>query len=71
VRIDAVLIEEVDAIGPEGFREPSTARAMCSGPLLSPRTRRLLGSMSKPNVVAMTTRSRTDASASPTNSSLV
>ena len=50
-------------------REPSTARRMWSGRLL-----RAVGrpsSTPKPNLVAMTTLSRTGASASPTHSSLV
>ncbi|KAG1317983.1 hypothetical protein G6F63_015422 [Rhizopus arrhizus] len=51
------------------LREPSTAQRMCSGRLL--RICCLLSSPKvKPNLVAITTWSRTGASASPTTSSL-
>jgi hypothetical protein len=44
----------------------SVARLTCSGRLLSPRRSPVVGSTSKPNLVAITTALRTDASASPT-----
>jgi len=56
------------------FRRLSDASAtflMCSGRLLSPRCAPVSASMSKPNFVAMTTRSRNGASASPTTVSFV
>ena len=69
IRIDAVLVEQVDDVGPQALERPSTARWMCSGRLFevcclpsSPNV--------KPNLVAITTWSRTGASASPTSSSL-
>jgi hypothetical protein len=54
---------------PSRRSDPSTARRMCSGRLDSPIWRPC-SSNAKPNLVAMTTRSRTGASASPTSSSL-
>jgi hypothetical protein len=44
---------------------------MCSGRLFTPRCLPVAGSMSKPNLVAITTRSRKGARASPTSSSLM
>ncbi len=71
VRIDAVLVKKVDGLDAEALIEPSTAWRMRSGLLLTPRFSRVLGSMSKPNLVAITTWSRIGRSASPTTSSLV
>jgi hypothetical protein len=51
--------------------EASTALRMWSGRLLRARRAGFCGSISNPNLVAITTRSRTGASASPTSSSLV
>ena len=51
---------------------PSTARRICSGRLLTPpRWTPVSGSMSQPNLLAITTSPRKGASASPTTSSLV
>ena len=51
------------------FRDASTASRMCSGRLLSAVEYPV--PMLKPNLVAITTCSRTGASASPTTSSFV
>ena len=68
VRVDPVLVEQVDRVDPEPLERPSTVARMLSGWLLwaaSP------AASTSPNFVAITTWSRTGASASPTSSSLV
>ena len=70
--IDAVLVEEIDRIGPETLQRclshvlDVSRTAAQAGPRRPP-----FGSGMKPNLVAMTTWSRTGASASPTSSSFV
>jgi hypothetical protein len=75
VRIDAVLIEQVDGVGPSRLSEPSADLLDVLGPAVQaglPPARWLeVGIESKPNLVAITTWSRNGASASPTSSSLV
>ena len=70
VGVDAVLVEQVDAVGaqpPQRLLDgcAGSCRAGCRGPRACPVE------SSKPNLVAMTTWSRTGSSASPTSSSLV
>ena len=65
--IDAVLIVEIDAIGPRRFSESSTTRRMRSGRLSNP----FVPSILKPNFVAMATVSRTGARASANSSWLI
>ncbi|MFI8836270.1 hypothetical protein ACIGPN_35620 [Streptomyces afghaniensis] len=67
VRGEVVLLEPRDA-GADVALEASATRSICSGRLPSPTG--VPSSMRQLNLVAMTTRSRTGASASPTSSSL-
>ena len=56
VRVDPVLVEEVDAIGPEPLRAtPSATCRMCAGPAVEARSAGRRASKSKPNLVAITT----------------
>jgi hypothetical protein len=57
-----VLVEQVDVVLPRRRSDPSTAARTCLGRLDRPACRPLL-SNAKPNLVAMTTWSRTGASA--------
>jgi hypothetical protein len=66
VRVDPVLVKQVDAVGPQSCSIWSTTSRMWSGRLFSRR-----GSNSKPNFVASTTSSRIGSSASPTRVSFV
>ena len=73
LRVDAVLVEQVDGVDPEPLERRfgdlrGCARAGCPGRaiVVSPA-----GSGANPNLVAITTRSGTGASASPTSSSFV
>ena len=68
VGINAVLVKQVDVVAAQpAQRAPSSASRMCSGRLSSLRS---LPSREKPNLVAMTTWSRSGWSASATTSSL-
>ena len=70
--IDAVLVEQVDAVDPEPLQRCLGTRLDVLGPAV--QTRRCSpcrDRCSKPNLVAITTWSRTGASASPTSSSFV
>ena len=59
VRVDAMLIEQVDAVGSQPLEGRLGHRLICSGRLLVPPRRAPVSrSMSKPNLVAMTTWSR-------------
>ena len=69
-RVDAVLVEQVDRVGPEPLQRRVDAaldrlRAAVEPAAVRPSSR------SKPNFVAITTWSRTGSSASPTSSSFV
>ena len=58
VRVDAMLIEQVDHIGPQSPEEASTTCLMCSGRLFRVREGSgvvTFGSRSQPNLVAMAT----------------
>ena len=70
VRVDAVLVEQVDRVDPEPLQRGLDAALDRLGAAVEPG-RSVLSSMSKPNFVAITTWSRTGSSASPTSSSLV
>ena len=64
--VDAVLVVEIDAVGPEALQRFLDDPPMRSGRLSNP----FVPSILKPNLVAMATLSRTGARASPTRSSL-
>ena len=68
VRIDAMLVEQIDAVGAETLERCLDDLAICSGRLFRPP---VPPSMSKPNFVAIRTLLRIGSSASPTRSSLV
>ena len=68
LRVDAVLVEEVDDVHTEPRSEASTTRLICSGRLSSPTG--APSSIRQPNFVAIRTWERSGASASPTSSSL-
>ena len=70
VRIDAVLVEEVDRFGPQPLERRLDAAPDRLRPAVEP-ARVSPVSSSKPNFVAITTWSRTGSSASPTSSSFV
>ena len=69
LRVDAVLVQQVDPVGAEPPQRAVHGVADVVGWLDSP-VWRPSASKAKPNLVAMTTWSRTGASASPTSSSL-
>ena len=71
VGVDAVLVEQVDGLDAEPLQRAFDRLADALGPAVDAAVCAGLGSMSKPNLVAITTSSRNGASASPTNSSLV
>ena len=72
VRIDAVLIEQVDGIDPESLERALATCLMCSGRLSRPtQPGAPSGRSLNPNLVAITNCSRTGARASPTSSSFV
>ena len=67
VGVDPVLVQQVDMSVRRRFSEPSTAVRICCQLLsIAPPPW-----MSRPNLVAMTTRSRMGSSASPTTSSFL
>ena len=70
VRIDPVLIEQVDAVGLEPLERRFRDFLDVLGAAVQARLL-AVASMLNPNLVAITTRSRTGASASPTSSSFV
>jgi hypothetical protein len=71
VRIDAVLVEQIDSVGLEAFEgsfgDFFDVRRLLSSPDCLP----VSGSSLNPNLVAITARSRKGARPSPTSSSLV
>ena len=71
VRVDAVLIEQVDGLDPEPLERALGHLPDVLGPAVRGRRGLPSRSNSKPNLVAITTCSRTGASASPTSSSFV
>ncbi len=72
VRVDAVLIEQIDRLDAEALERGLGDLANMFGPAVQPgRLTAVARSMAKPNFVAITTRSRTGASALPTISSFV
>jgi hypothetical protein len=68
LRIDTVLVEQVEPLDPDRLREAVATARICSGLLSSPAG--APSSMWNPNLVAITTWSRNGARASPTSSSL-
>jgi hypothetical protein len=67
-----VLVQQVDVVGAQALEAALHRRADVLGWLLVPAPRwPVTASTLKPNLVAMTTCSRTGASASPSNSSLL
>ena len=66
--IDAVLVEEVDGVDPQALQRSLRDLADVRRPAVQAAR---LADRLKPNFVAITTRSRTGASASPSSSSLV
>jgi hypothetical protein len=68
VGVDTMLVEQVERIGTQAAQGGSAARAICSGRLSRPTD--IPSSMRHPNLVAITTWSRSGAGASPTSSSL-
>ena len=71
VRVDAVLVVQVDVVGAEALKEPSTADLMLAGLLsMTPGLGPLSVWETRPNFVAMTTSSRRPLTACPTTSSL-
>ena len=71
-RIHAVLIEQVDAVGPQPLqRRFDDLLDVLRTTVQAPRRCPVWRSMSKPNFVAITTWSRNGANASPTSSSFL
>ena len=68
-RIDAVLVEQVDMVGPQPLQRSFHHLADMLGPAVEPDDL-ALSSILKPNFVQTRTWSRTGSSASPTSSSL-
>ena len=71
--VDAVLVVQIDAVGPQPAERVPTARRMLLGPAVTGHRRARHRSLrrSKPNLVAIFTWSRTGSRASPTISSFV
>ena len=69
IRVDAVLVEQVDAICAQPYEHGVHDVADVVGTAVE-TCRTPVASMANPNLVAMTTWSRNGASASPTSSSL-
>ena len=70
LRVDPVLVEQVDRVGPQPLQRAFDAALDRLGTAVDAAAG-VCRSRSKPNLVAITTWSRTGASASPTSSSLV
>ena len=68
VRVDAVLVEEVDVVGAQPAQRVVGDLSDAFGPAVGPVGRR---PSAKPNLVAITTWSRIGSSASPTRRSLL
>src|SRR5258708_2658345 len=71
VGIDAMLVQQIDGLNTQSPHDPSAALRMVSGWLVRPVFALVVGSIAKPNLVAIVTWSRTLRKASPTTSSLV
>jgi hypothetical protein len=72
VRVDAMLIKQIDGVGPEPLERGLGDLLDVLRPAISrPRCWLVTGSISKPNLVAIVTCLRTGARASPTSSSFV
>src|SRR6476660_4964378 len=71
VGIDARLVQQIDDLNTQSLQRSLGGLRMVSGWLLRPVFALVVGSIAKPNLVAIVTWSRTLRKASPTISSLV
>jgi hypothetical protein len=65
-RVDAVLVEEIDPVGPQPLQHAVNRRAYVLGAAIEATLRPVSGSMSQPNFEEIATRLRNGATASPT-----